>query len=73
MPACLPACLHACMHARIHMRLDLHVLGGGWAIVVAFLFVDAWVSNLLLKEFSGVTRGICKAASVAIVYLPVFM
>lgn len=36
--------------------------------VVAFLFVDAWVSNLLLKEFSGVTRGICKAASVAIVY-----
>lgn len=36
--------------------------------VVASLFVDAWISNLLLKEFSGVTRGVAKAAGVAIVY-----
>lgn len=36
--------------------------------VVGFLFLDAWISNLLLKEFSGVTRGVAKAAGVAIVY-----
>ena len=29
--------------------------------------MDAWISNLLLKEFSGVTRGVAKAAGVAMV------
>lgn len=37
-------------------------------VVVAFLYLDAWVGNLLLKEFSGVTRSIAKAFGVSIVY-----
>lgn len=38
-------------------------------VVVGFLFLDAWVGNLLLKEFSGVTRSIAKAFAVSVVYL----
>lgn len=37
--------------------------------VVGFLFLDAWIGNLLLKEFSGVTRAVAKAFAVAAVYL----
>jgi len=37
-------------------------------LVVGFLFLDAWVGNLLLKEFSGVTRSVAKAFSISVVY-----
>lgn len=36
--------------------------------VVGFLFLDAWIGNLLLKEFSGVTRSAAKSFGVAAVY-----
>jgi len=36
--------------------------------VVGFLFLDAWIGNLLLKEFSSVTRTVAKAFGVATVY-----
>lgn len=36
--------------------------------VTGFLFLDAWIGNLLLKEFSGVTRSVAKACGVATVY-----
>lgn len=38
-------------------------------VVVLFLFLDAWFGNLLLKQFSGVTRSIAKAFAVSAVYL----
>jgi len=38
-------------------------------VVCLFLFVDAWVGNMLLKEFSGLARSIAKAFSIAAVYL----
>jgi len=37
-------------------------------VVVIFLYLDALVGNLLLKEFSGVTRSITKSCGVAVVY-----
>merc|ERR1712008_432915 len=37
-------------------------------LVVGFLLLDAWIGNLLLKEFSGVTRAVSKAVSVSVVY-----
>lgn len=36
--------------------------------VVLFLSLDAWIGNLMLKEFSGVTRSIAKAFGVSVVY-----
>lgn len=36
--------------------------------VVVFLFLDAWIGNLLLKEFSGVTRSVAKALGISLVY-----
>merc|ERR1712192_54395 len=48
----------------------------GWdrrtVAVVVFLFLDAWLGNLLLKEFSGLTRSIAKAFGVAVVYFASF-
>jgi len=37
-------------------------------LVVVFLFLDAWIGNLLLKEFSGVTRSVAKAVGISLVY-----
>ncbi|CAK0903611.1 unnamed protein product [Prorocentrum cordatum] len=37
-------------------------------IVLLFLLADAWLGNMLLKEFSGVARSVAKAFSVALVY-----
>eukprot|EP00933_Yihiella_yeosuensis_P078977 TRINITY_DN90_c1_g1_i1.p1 TRINITY_DN90_c1_g1~~TRINITY_DN90_c1_g1_i1.p1 ORF type:complete len:446 (-),score=67.21 TRINITY_DN90_c1_g1_i1:97-1434(-) len=48
----------------------------GWdhrtVAVVALLFLDAWIGNLLLKEFSGVARSVAKAFGVAAVYFASF-
>lgn len=41
-------------------------------VVVVFLFLDAWVGNLLLKEFSGVTRSVAKAFAISVVYFVSF-
>jgi len=38
-------------------------------VVVAFLIVDAWISNKLLKEFSSLTRSVAKAFAIAVVYV----
>lgn len=38
-------------------------------VAVLFLFADAWVGNLLLKEFSSVTRSVAKAFAIGVVYV----
>lgn len=38
-----------------------------WTVVIT-IFIDAWISNALLKEFSSVTRSITKAVGVSVVY-----
>jgi len=42
-------------------------------VAVAFLFADAWIGNLLLKEFSSVTRSIAKAFAISVVYFCSFV
>uniref|UniRef100_A0A7S0A9L7 Sugar phosphate transporter domain-containing protein n=1 Tax=Pyrodinium bahamense TaxID=73915 RepID=A0A7S0A9L7_9DINO len=41
-------------------------------VVVIFLFLDAWIGNMLLKEFSGVTRSVAKAFAISVVYFVSF-
>lgn len=56
--------------------LDRTVRPGGFfdswdrrtVVVLFFLLADAWLGNMLLKEFSGVTRSVAKAFSVSFVY-----
>jgi len=56
--------------------LDKKVRPGGFfdswdfrtVVAVMFLFADAWVGNLLLKEFSSVTRSVAKAFAISVVY-----